>query len=119
MEQPSVGKITVAPEVLETIVRLTALAVPGVARLIPPPGVARLLRHDGVQVTVIGNTVHAEVHIIADPDVNLLRLGRHIQAEVTRAIQDLVGMEVEAVDVYIEDVAFSAQKDSTECNASP
>jgi uncharacterized alkaline shock family protein YloU len=35
----------------------------------------------------------------------MLSVGRHIQSEVTRAIQDMVGMEVECVDVYIEDVA--------------
>ena len=104
--QPRIGKITVSPEVLETIVRLTALAVPGVARLTAAPGVARLLRHEDVQISVSGNCVRAEVYAITEPDANLLRVGRQIQAEVTRAIQDLVGMDVESVDVYIEDVAF-------------
>ncbi|MBC7228705.1 MAG: Asp23/Gls24 family envelope stress response protein, partial [Thermoflexales bacterium] len=35
---------------------------------------------------------------------NLLALGRQVQAEVTRAIQEMVGLDVEAVNVYIEDV---------------
>lgn len=104
--QPKIGKITVATEVLETIVRLTALAVPGVARLAPLPGVSRLLRHGGVQVNVDGGMVQAEVHVVADSGVSLLRVGHQIQSEVTRAVQDLVGMEVASVDVFIEDVAF-------------
>ena len=35
------------------------------------------------------------------------RLARSIQGEVARAIQDTVGMKVEAVNVHIEDVLFS------------
>ncbi|RLC63978.1 MAG: hypothetical protein DRI79_10955 [Chloroflexi bacterium] len=107
--QPKIGKITIAPEVLETIARLTALAVPGVARLTSPPGVPRLLRHDGVQIEVTGNSVRVKLYVATEPDVNMLSVGRQIQAEVTRAIQDMVGMEVRSVDVHIEDVAYPSE----------
>ena len=108
-EQPKIGSITVAPEVLETIARLTALAVPGVARLAPPPGVGRLLRQDGVRIEVVGKIVHVTLNVVTEPHVNMLQIGRRIQAEVIRAIQDMVGMEVRSVDVYIEDVAYPPQ----------
>ncbi|NLF02738.1 MAG: Asp23/Gls24 family envelope stress response protein [Anaerolineales bacterium] len=108
--QPSTGRITVAHDVLETIVRLTTLAVPGVARLTPAPGVARLFGQDGVKIEVTGNNVRAEVYVVAEPSSNLLRIGRQIQADVIRAIQDMVGMEVDSVDVYIEDVAYPARQ---------
>ena len=65
-EQPKIGKITIAPEVLETTVRLTALAVPGVARLTAPAGVRRLLRHDEVEITV-NNQAPIEDHKIFIP----------------------------------------------------
>jgi uncharacterized alkaline shock family protein YloU len=106
--QPTVGKITIAPEVLETTARLTTLAVPGVARLISPPGMQRLLRHDGVKIEVIENSVRVKLYVVTEPRANMLSVGRQIQAEVTRAIQDMVGMEVQSVDVYIEDVARSS-----------
>jgi uncharacterized alkaline shock family protein YloU len=101
-----IGKITIAPQVLITTVRLTALAVPGVARLIAPPGVGRLLQGDGVKVEVIDDKVHVKVYLVTDPGVNMLSVGRKVRAEVTRALEDMVGIEVEAVDVHIEDVAF-------------
>ncbi len=107
--QPQIGKITVAPEVLETIARLTTLAVPGVARLVSPAGVRRLLRHNGVKLEVIGNSVRVELYVVTEPDANMLNVGRQIQAEVTRAIQDMVGMEVQSVDVHIEDVAHPSE----------
>lgn len=107
--QPKIGKTTIAPEVLETIARLTTLAVPGVARMTSPPGIRRLLGQDGVDIRVTGNSVQVKLYIVTEPHANMLSVGRQIQAEVTRAIQDLVGMEVQSVDVYIEDVAFPAE----------
>jgi uncharacterized alkaline shock family protein YloU len=104
--QPKIGKITIAPEVLETVARLTALAVPGVVRLTAPPGMQRLLRHAGVKIEVAENVVRVQVYVVAGPDVNLLSVGRQIQNEVARAIQDMIGMDVETVDVHIEDVAY-------------
>ena len=102
--QPKIGTITIAPEVLEIVVRLTTLAIPGVSRLATPPGVQRFLRQDGVKIEVVGNSVRAEVHVVTEPGANMLSIGRQIQAEVTRAIREMVGMEVTSIDVHIEDV---------------
>jgi uncharacterized alkaline shock family protein YloU len=107
--QPKIGKITVAPEVLEITARLTTLAIPGVARLISPPGMQRFLRHDGVKIEVVENSVRVKLYVVTEPRASMLGVGRQIQAEVTRAIQDMVGMKVQSVDVYIEDVARSSQ----------
>jgi uncharacterized alkaline shock family protein YloU len=103
--QPKIGRITIAPEVLETVARLTALAVPGVVRLTTPPGVQRLLGQDGVKTEIAQDRVRADVYVVTRQDVNMLNIGRQIQSEVTRAIHDIVGMEVESVNVHIEDVA--------------
>ncbi len=110
--EPKIGKITIAPEVLETTTRLTTLAVPGVASLISPPGMPRLLRHDGVKIEVSGNNVSVKLYVVAEPRVNMLTVGRHIQVEVARAIRDMIGMEVQSVDVYIEDVALPAEEEA-------
>jgi uncharacterized alkaline shock family protein YloU len=104
-DKPSRGKITIAPEVLATVARLTTLAIPGVASMVSPPGVRRLLGIDGVKIDVENESVRVELHVVADAGVSMLDLGRKVQVEVTRAIQELVGMTAQAVDVYIEDVA--------------
>jgi uncharacterized alkaline shock family protein YloU len=105
--QASLGKITIAPEVLVTTARLTALAVPGVSRLVSPPGMGRLLPSDGVKVETVDGKVYVKVYVVTDPDVNMLAVGRKIREEITRALQEMVGVEVQAVDVHIEDVASS------------
>jgi uncharacterized alkaline shock family protein YloU len=106
--QSPIGKITVSSEVLETVARLTTLAVPGVARLVSPQGVKRLLGRDGVRLEIVGDDVRVDLYVVTEPDVNMLSIGRRIQAEVTRAIQDIVGMQVLSVDVHIEDVAYTS-----------
>ena len=108
--EPKTGRITIAPEVLETIARLTTLAVPGVARLTSPPGMPRLLRHDGVMVDIIEDSVRVKLYVVTEPHANMLSVGRQIQAEVTRAIQDMIGMRVQSVDVHIEDVAYPSER---------
>jgi uncharacterized alkaline shock family protein YloU len=105
--EAELGKISVAPEVLVTTARLTALAVPGVARLVGPPGMGRLLQASGVRVEVVDDQVYVEIYVMTDPDVNMLSVGRKIRAEVTRALEDMVGVDVQAVDVHIEDVVFA------------
>ena len=110
-DRPRAGKISIAPEVLETIARLTTLAIPGVARLVSPPGVRRLLGSNGVKISVVDSSVQVELHLVTEPGVSMLRIGHQVQAEVTRAIRDLVGMEAESVDVYIEDVASTSLAD--------
>jgi uncharacterized alkaline shock family protein YloU len=105
--QAELGTISIAPEVLVTTARLTALAVPGVARLIAPPGMARILQTSGVKVDILDDKVYVEIYVMTDPDANMLNVGRKIRSEVTRALQDMVGVEVGAVDVHIEDVAFA------------
>lgn len=112
------GKVTIAPNVLVTIVQKTAASVPGVAGLCENmPGVKRLLGFHtvgrGVEVNVVDSQVTVNVYLVANRDVDLLRMGRRLQNEVTRAIQDIVGMQVREVNVHIEDIAVVPQPEKT------
>ena len=114
--EESLGRVTIAPEVLVTIARLTALSIPGVARLSRTwaGNVIRFLgrlvateRHiagQGVKIEVEDDSVSVDLYIIAEPDVNMLELGHSIQAEVARAIDNMVGMHVREVNIHIQDV---------------
>jgi uncharacterized alkaline shock family protein YloU len=109
----TIGKITIDPGALETIARMTTLAVSGVIRLTPPERLQRLLNiEDGVQILVEDGTVKVDLYIVAESGKNLLALGRQIQSEVARAINNLVGMPVEIVNVHIEDVCCSRPEDA-------
>jgi uncharacterized alkaline shock family protein YloU len=109
------GKVTIAPTVLTTIVRQTTLGESGVCRLAAaPPNVRNRLAggviEDGIAVLVTDAGVHVEVHIVADGDGNLLKLGTALQTQITRALEEMVGMNVAAVDVFIDDVVMPTEK---------
>jgi uncharacterized alkaline shock family protein YloU len=56
---------------------------------------------------VTDDQVRVDLYIVVEHDVNMLQLGRTIQADVTRAIEELVGMQVREVNVHIEDVHYA------------
>lgn len=114
MTETTQGKTTVSPEVLTAIASLAALEVPGVSRLAPiSGGVNRLFRRgasDGVRIEAKDNTVFADLFLILKDGVNIREVGRNVQQNVARSIQEMVGMEVGEVNVHIEDIDFEGDE---------
>ena len=111
MEQ-ALGTVTIHPTVLTTVARLTTLATPGVARMSGQwrLSVERVLgrsgRASGVDLCVKNSAATIDLYVVAEPEAHLLRLGQTLQSEVSRAIQDMVGMKVLAVNVHVQDVDY-------------
>jgi len=106
----SQGKTTVAPDVLVTIARLSALSVPGVSRMAQVSGgVNRLFKRgiqDGVRIEVEDNVIVANLYLVLKKDVNIREVSRNVQGQVTRALQEMVGMDVGEVEIHIEDMDY-------------
>ena len=106
---PRRGKTTIAHDVLLTIARLSAVQTPGVARTSPLPGGAdRIFKRgveDGVRVDVRGQAVLVDLYLVLEPGYNLREVGRSVQSAVRRAIEEMVGMDVLAVNVHVEDIS--------------
>lgn len=108
-----VGRVTVAPEVLATIARKAALGVAGVGRMstLVTGSFNRLLKrgpiHQGIRLELKEGTVSLDLYLVAKPNVSLHRLGQKVQREVARAIQELVGLPVQTVNVHIEEIEAS------------
>lgn len=106
----AIGKTTIAPEVLHTIARLTALSIPGVSRLAVIPDVDRLFRKtmsEGVKIAVENNAVYADLYVVIQNDYNVREVSRAIQTQVARAISETVGMDVGNINIHVEDIDFS------------
>jgi len=116
MENQAPGKTTIAPEVLLTIARLNALSVAGVSRLSTAPGdVNQFLTrgtNEGVKILVENGVVYVEIYVVLKSDNNVRDVSHAIQAKVSRAIAEMVGMEVGKVNIHVEDVDFPSTEES-------
>jgi uncharacterized alkaline shock family protein YloU len=114
---PLIGKTTIAPDVLITIAKLTALSVPGVARLAPVPGgVNRFFQkgaYEGVQISVEDNTVDADIYVILKKETTVREVCRDIQAHIARAISEMVGMDIGKVNIHVEDIEYNDLESSS------
>lgn len=104
------GKTTIAPDVLTSIAKLTTLSVPGVSRISSGPAdIQRLFKksgQEGVNITVEGNTVFVDLYVIIEKDMNVRDVAHAIQNKVSRAISEMVGMDVGKVNVHVEDIDY-------------
>lgn len=101
--------IRIAPQVLATIVSLTTQQVAGVARLGQGGHGVNLSRNvaqnePGVRVRVREGRVTADVYVVVATGSNMQKVGQEVQRQVGDALSKMVGMPVEAVNVYVEDV---------------
>jgi uncharacterized alkaline shock family protein YloU len=104
-------RVTVAPGVLLTVIRMGALQVPGVVKMGNTPGgvnawMRRTPAERGVQVIIADHLVNVDVYIIADGDAILREVSYNVQQRVARAIEENVGMHIGAINIHIEDVVF-------------
>jgi uncharacterized alkaline shock family protein YloU len=112
------GKTTIAPDVLTTIARLATLSIEGVARLSTAPSdVNQFFKrgftvNEGVRIEVENDTVYADLYVIMKHDVNVREVSHQIQAQVARAISEMVGMEVGKVNIHVEDIDYSSPTES-------
>ncbi len=105
------GKTTIAPGVLATIIKLTALQVEGVSRLAQIPSSVNTLftrnRDYGVDITVEEDgSVYADIHLILKDKANIRETSKQVQEDVSMAISKMVGMEVGSINVHIEDIDY-------------
>jgi len=112
MQDTKLGTIRIAPSVLALIVSLTVKTVRGVAGMSAVSRPPTLVRNrgnvgsaPGVTLQVRNGEVVTDVYIVAEPEVNLKKLGGTIQRRVREALDLMVGMRAEQVNVLIEDVA--------------
>jgi uncharacterized alkaline shock family protein YloU len=104
------GKITVAPEVLLEIIELAALYTDGVVRLASTPArVDRLFKKvisgNGIDLEIDQDSVTIDLYLIVK-EVDILALSHKVQKEVIRSMDRIVGLNVNAVNVHIEDVEY-------------
>ncbi len=107
------GRIEVAPEVLATIAQYAVRRVDGFSEMAAiPPHIAsmfrRATRQDGIVLDIVDNRARFNIYVIMEPQVNVLEASREMQTAVTEAIDTLVGIPVDTVNIHVEDVTYAS-----------
>jgi len=104
--------LSVAPNVIETIVSIATERTEGVAYVggLPVVGAAALLkvRASGVEVSVDESGIAVGVHLTAYHGVKLRELGAAVQEAVADALGAQLGLTRVHVDVFVDGLEFAA-----------
>jgi uncharacterized alkaline shock family protein YloU len=96
--------------VLIAIARMAALSVAGVrsvGRLVEPT--RNLFRHrtgEGVRLSVHESLISGDIYLVVKDGFNIRDVGRDVQQQVARALQEMVGMGVARLDIHVENIVY-------------
>ncbi len=99
------GNTTVAPEVLETIIQMTANETPGVARIYNNNN-----NNNGVKLKISESIVTADIYVVLESDCNTLEVCKKLQKKIARAVKEMVGMEAGSLNIHVEDFEYPETK---------
>ena len=110
MAAEQLGVVRIARQVLTAIVMNSALQIPGVTRVAQTNDqwsrfLNREVPNQGVALTIKENTVSADLYLVVAAGVNIVEVGTAVQEEVASSLEEMVGMQVHEINVYIQDVA--------------
>lgn len=110
---PTKGRVKVANEVIAQIAAMTALQIPGVAGVADRSNqITRVIRrgglHKGVRVELVDeDTLKMQVFLVAYSGRNLPELAAEVQKQVIAAVDRMLGLKTDKVDVFFADVRFN------------
>jgi uncharacterized alkaline shock family protein YloU len=108
----SIGRVEVAPGVLTTIAHYATLDVEGVNRMAPTPAdVGHLFRrhvarNEGVILDYSDGNLIFDIYVLMDPHVNVRETSQRLQSAIIEAIDKMVGIPVDRVNIHVEDVVY-------------
>jgi uncharacterized alkaline shock family protein YloU len=108
--EKKLGTVRIAPSVLVTIVRSAATNVPGVLRMgeaNSSEGFSRIFSREtntGVKIEVKEGAVNADLYLIVSRQANMKEVGKQVQSDVSKAVRYMVGMPIQQINVYIQNV---------------
>jgi uncharacterized alkaline shock family protein YloU len=114
-EGSDLGDIMVHHGVIAVIARIAALKVPGVVEMSGSftDGIANMIGRNsgerGVRVDLQGQNVDLEVNIVIEYGAKIPQVAWAVQNEVRRAIEEMTGKKVGAVNILIQGVKMLSE----------
>lgn len=107
-KQANHGQIVVAPEVIMTVIREATVGVSQVDSMVSPSTslFRRSQGRDGVTLQQSDAGLKIDIHVALEQNSNMMEVAQSIQIAVSDAVDQIIGLEVESIDVHIEDITF-------------
>lgn len=114
------GKVEIAPEVIEVIAGIAASEIEGVAQMrgnFAAGVVERLGKKNhgkGVKVDLTDRGIIIDIYCVMDFGVSIPTVSQKIQENVRQALLTMTGLETAEVNVHIVGVQFESSKQESE-----
>jgi len=114
------GKITFAPDVIATIATLAANEVEGIEGMSGTmvEGITGMLNKKsltkGIKVELNENNVTLDLNVVVKYGYRIHEVSSNLQRTIRNTIQNMTGLNVPAVNVFVQSVAFEKDKDKAE-----
>ena len=91
---------------------MECIGIAGMASVNVKDGVAKLLKKEnagrGVNVYIVNNKLKIELHVIVAYGVSIRAVAQNVLENVRYKIEEFTGLEIEAINVVVEGVAYFA-----------
>lgn len=116
----SLGKVEIAPEVIEVIASIASSEVEGVASMRGnfASGVVEKLgkknHGKGVKVELTDDGIIVDVYVVMIFGVSIPKVAQNIQDNIRQALMTMTALEVDEVNIHVVGVQFDNQKHEVE-----
>ncbi len=119
-EYNGLGKVEIAPEVIEVIASIAASEVEGVAQMRSnfATGVVekfgKKMHNKGIKVDLSEEGIKVEVYCVMNFGVSIPQVAQQIQDNIRQTLINMTGLVTEEVNIHIVGVQFESAKQESE-----
>lgn len=116
MNQGGLGKIEIAPEVIEVIAGIAASEIKGVATMrgnVVSGVVERLGKKNhgkGIRVDLSDNQIIIDVYCVLNFGVSIPKVAQMMQENIRQALLNMTGLQSDEVNIHVVNVNFDVDK---------
>ena len=96
--------VTISPDIIRDVARITALATPGVISLVENDGRWRSRATSGIEAVLNNGYAYIKLNVIGHTGHSLIALASQIRNNIAEAVNEVTDVTVASVDITFEDV---------------
>ncbi|WRS28147.1 Asp23/Gls24 family envelope stress response protein [Oscillospiraceae bacterium MB08-C2-2] len=116
-QKQSTGSLKISQEVIATICSVAALEIDGVSSLAESPAslwglLGSSNRNKSIQVSLSDDFAEINIHLNLDFGAKITQVGPAVQAAIKDSVQNMTGIAVSKVNVYVAGIVFPQSEES-------